>query len=321
MPPLKYLAPLLALGLMACSSNYNNDLFEEDGLYTAALPTANQVEVQEAGSYGRTSVDCTQGDLHRTTQQVMHSVDSRLAFAVDLVEAMTSGQISARGENFRRWGPLFHRGSGLWMTLTVERREVREGDQLFWRYFYWHEISFEESGPFETWLWGEWDPAYSMEHGEGALSIDYDLGATYYPEIGSLGFVDITYSTIDDRAVEGVYLDRRPADTPAGEGDDIEFAFVETTTGEGWFDYDGRDDFANSATDVRETLSITSRWLANGAGRAEGWLWDGDFGLTAISLVECWDSMGCNVYAHDNNPYTEMVGDPAMCVISDVDLP
>lgn len=311
-------------GTVGCGAPYSNDIFAEDALFKDALPTVEEVRLDEPAAASRAVAEepCVQGNLQELSFGTMRYVNHLMLNLLSGVQQLQATPITRRTVDSRGWGPIEEPTTGQWLTLTVERRQVREADVLIDRYFYWMETAETPEGEGHPVVWGEWDPDYGLKKGLGSFTFDQG----FFTQLDgddqtTLGTGYITYDTRTPRRFVSAFLeDLRPPQAAEGTGQDIRAEFEADGEGGGWFTYEQWSNIIQQ-TPVQEQMEVTTRWLAAGPGRSEGRYADGDLDLQVVSLVECWDAAQCLVYYRDTHGLSEPVGEPGLCAIEDVIIP
>lgn len=316
-------AGVLVVG--GCGEPLTNDIFAEDEDFRAALPTTAEVSLEapqlQAGAASRAAPACEGGDLYRLTFNTMAYINSVTRDLLLSIESAVAQPITTRTEDSRVWGPHWAEAVGAWIALTVERRQVREADQLEDRYFYWLSVSKVEGEAGDAVLWGEWDPAFDLRRGVGEMTFDQGFFSALDDDPRFFeGLVTVTYDTRGERWVMAFLDDLRTEGAAEGEGITITCEYQADGQGGGWFTYENRSDIVQQ-TSLKEELEVTSRWLADGSGRSEGRYADGDLGITVVSLVECWDEAACTTFYRDTYGLAPTVGQASQCVLDDVVIP
>jgi hypothetical protein len=74
-------------------------------------------------------------------------------------------------------------------------------------------------------------------------------------------------------------------------------------------------------TALLETLTLRSRWLGTGAGRADARIAGGDLGTIQVTASECWNTMFNRVFYKDSNNFAAAEGAESSCAFATQDLP
>ena len=74
-------------------------------------------------------------------------------------------------------------------------------------------------------------------------------------------------------------------------------------------------------TALLETLTLRSRWLTTGDGRADARVAGGDLGQLQVTASECWNAMFGRVYYKDSNNFAPAEGAESACAFATQDLP
>jgi hypothetical protein len=116
------------------------------------------------------------------------------------------------------------------------------------------------------------------------------------------------------------HLDLAIASTnAAGTPVDADYAYDEQADGGGAMVFDFQGDAGGGA--ALENASLHSRWMANGSGRADARITDGDLGTIVVTASECWGTTFGRSYYTDSQNFAPTEGDAATCAFATADLP
>jgi hypothetical protein len=100
-----------------------------------------------------------------------------------------------------------------------------------------------------------------------------------------------------------------------------EYAYQEELDGAGDMVFAFHGDTDDEGTAAEDAV-IRSRWLADGAGRADVRLSGGDVSTTvSVTASECWDDGFAVVYYGDSVGWLPTEGSQSSCAFADSDLP
>jgi len=179
-----------------------------------------------------------------------------------------------------------------------------------------------KNAPFLLVLEGDGYSRGSELHGDGSFRIDLDNARALDPsrhagDSGSLGVThDLPFETgrRRDALPRTIVAALRP---DGGEALDITSIAREDHTGE--LGITGVVDIDETRGSALEDVSVTSRWRATGAGRADIVIAGGDLvtsGVDSASLVECWGSDFSRVYYSDSVGLKESEGEASDCAFA-----
>jgi hypothetical protein len=100
-----------------------------------------------------------------------------------------------------------------------------------------------------------------------------------------------------------------------------DYAYNEAADGAGDMTFDVASDITGSATSLKETVTLRSRWIATGAGRADARVSGGDLGAQQITASECWNTMFNRVFYKDSLDLAPAEGAESACAFATQDLP
>jgi hypothetical protein len=178
----------------------------------------------------------------------------------------------------------------------------------------------QANAQFEVVIAGTADPRPGEDKGTGEFTIDFDAGKRINPIDASdaKGLVDVTYD------LGNHHLDLTIMSTDAlGHPVNADYAYNEAADGGGDMTFDVSGDAGGGAK--LETITLRSRWLANGAGRADARIAGGDLGAVQATASECWDIGFKRVFYIDaltnGGTLSASEGQEAACAFATADLP
>jgi hypothetical protein len=175
------------------------------------------------------------------------------------------------------------------------------------------------SAPYLTVLTGDGYSRKSEFHGDGAFEIDLDNARALDParHAGDSGTVTIEHELPEAIGRKHDALPRTITASLRPAGD--EYLVITSTAREdhtGELVVEGEVDLEDSATSARESVAITSRWRATGAGRADIDLSGGDLidaGFESVTAVECWGTSFSRVFYKDSVEFQPTEGNESDC--------
>ena len=303
---------VLAAALAGCGNYSNEDLEymnavpDRDAL-TANMPAAGALTVNEA-------------ELSKTTHDVVHTFNALLDLFLGIVDAVREYPPSQRLPNQRIWGPVPAERELGWQWRFIVTRDPAAPANFAYA------LQFQRIGdPPSTWAalltgWFEATATSGARRGVGGFRVQTaELRNAGYPfDNGGerIASIDVTYSTREFPISVVV--------------DFVQFAdFTFTATNTFHYEYGAQENgqgamrFVISGADlipgpVIDSLAVTTRWLASGAGRGEATVTQGDVvdGIQVVGLMqtECWDTNFRATYNYKPWKLEDNVGsDPSVC--------
>jgi len=296
---------LIATLLLAACGNYSN----EDLEFMNAVPAREDISANMPRSM---ILPANEAELSRDTHDVIRTFNGALDF-LDAADVIRTYQPTSRVPNGRIWGPFDMRDHEGWQWRFRMSRDPAALEEMF---KYWFEIEPTGAGE-DGWLLfidGWFVPTGGgARRGMGYFHIgteqlragNYPLG----PDADGNTFEDlkVMYSTAAFPVSVSMTLVIHPKNNPTSTLT-ILYHYEQQENGQAAMEFSGTDSKSGAS------LSITSHWLASGAGRAEAMAQDG-MGAGA-TWVECWNDQFVSVY--DYKPwavYPDPVetGNPAEC--------
>jgi len=291
----------LGASLLGCGGDLSNQIFLEDSEFLAALPSREVFQVEYVESSTTAEVEAEDDVLLlQTTLGAINSADDWLELTASITDALRDLVPAVRESNYREWGPYdyeFLDSPPIYLKVEVTRS--LNGASYTYNYRY----STSASGPWIRFFVGRHFIGETIEAGDG--SMEWQLGA-----MGGDGTVTVDYDLRDEMKLL-VTLD------DATFGSDGPFRarwyFQRQPDGGGDLEYYAWTDFNPSeGTEQEELMAVRTRWLADGAGRADAMLTDGDlFEDYDAALVQCWSDTGAlTAQLTDPENLVPTVGDP-----------
>ena len=209
-------------------------------------------------------------------------------------------------ENKVVWGP-WDDGSGVEGMLAIQKFDDD--------HYEWALLGRPTGEGDDAWLplvAGHVEPGATETTGKGKLALDFDAFAALDPSMTGGGVFATVYDVREDKAdneavFEGVY--EAAGDTPV----DAAYRYGASADG-GYMDIVFAGEMAEGP--ALETVILRSRWLADGSGRGDAYVTDGDVGPLVYQASECWDAAGFVVY-EENNSDLNRSGDASLCAYAE----
>jgi hypothetical protein len=303
------LAATCALGLVAC---IQQDEAPKD--IDRALPTADQVSIKLPETTARLIDQNAVGQLatwYVATRDVTRTFNGGSAWVLVLIHSIVQFPVtSVKGDTFT-WGPWSQALDPAEYKLDV--RAVGDGTfsyQLSGR------SKTQANAQFEVVIDGTADPRAGDDKGSGQFLIDFDAGRRVNPIDASdaKGSVDVRY----DLAQRHLDLTIMSTDA-AGKPVSADYAYNQAADGGGDMVFDVNTNIDGKPAD--ETLTLRSRWLGTGAGRADARIAGGDLGTFQATASECWDTTFARVFYTDSGNFAPTEGVQTSCAFATADLP
>jgi hypothetical protein len=274
---------VVVLALAAGCGNYSN----EDLEFMNALPAQEDLFANIPARSALTQG--TEAELAKQTHEVARVFNRMLFDILGGVDFIRTFPPSERGHNTRTWGPWPHEKHPDWQYRFVMTRN--DADHSMFTY----ELQLQDTtNPANVWvdfLGGSFTSTRGARRGVGTFTLQSDMvrAAGFPVEIGEgarLRSIRFDYDTRDFPINVQVTMETYP--------DLLDLGMWVTTTYEYGVDARGQGAMAFTVTGnldltsaALETLTVTSRWLPTGEGRAEATITLGDgVGLTE---TQCWN--------------------------------
>ncbi|HEY0482826.1 MAG TPA: hypothetical protein VGD37_35135 [Kofleriaceae bacterium] len=280
-----------------------------------ALPTADQVSIKLPEKSARTLDSLAVGQLanwYVATRDVTRTFNGGSAWVLTLVHTIVQfPATSSKGDVFT-WGPWSDA-----LNPAEYKLEVKVVGNGTYAYLLSGRSKTQSNAAFEVVIDGTADPRAGEAKGSGEFLIDFDASRRVNPVDSSdaKGSVDVNYD-----------LARGHLDLTVMSTDDqnkpviANYAYNETAAG-GDMTFNVTSDFAGSATALKETLTLRSRWIPTGAGRADARIAGGDLGTVQLTASECWNTMFNRVFYKDSVNLAATEGAESACAFATQDLP
>lgn len=203
------------------------------------------------------------------------------------------------------WGPWTD--SGIDGMLYVQRFEDE--------HYEWALLGRPEGSGDEDWvalIAGHVDPGATETTGSGKMAIDFDAISGIDPSSTAGGVFATVYDVRSDKAdCEALFegFTENAGDVPV----DAAYRYGEWPDG-GYMDVVYLADLVEGG--ALETVVLRSRWVADGQGRGDAYVTDGDLGPLVYQASECWDAAGVVVFDESNADLTTS-GDEGLCAFAE----
>lgn len=294
--------------------------------FIQAIPTADDVKLKEpvaAGSATTTqSFDLPLGaqdvpgssyaTYYKFTRQIFDGVNLGTGYILGSVWLIVHYPATSVSDTEAVWGPWSE-------ALSPAEYRFRATEIGTDEYEYALEARAKgTTGDFQAILTGHGYGEAHAKHREGSFLIDYDKANELDPsrlhaddESGTLN-VDFNLSQLPTTINV----------TSAKTMDGSSFNVVSTTekAGGGVVRVSSHDDIDDSQSTAMEDVTMNSRWIATGAGRADVTVQSGDVPAGfQIKASECWSSTFERTYWTDNASMEPAQGDVAQCPYADAE--
>jgi hypothetical protein len=300
----------LLLTLLACGLSNNDNGFGDD-----ILPKEEQllVNLPIASEAAKSPDDpTTWASFYDTTRNVTENVNGMITFVLGttwLVVHTQEPSWTDEAEQTAMWGP--YKDSGLDPVSTGVW--VKRNDDESWS---WSLFQVPNGGTVEAdavaIVLGEVDAGSTRDDASGRFVIDFDAAAALDPSVHLVGKFASEYD-YDAEGVsalamtEGYGLD-------VGPRYDAIYDYDEDYTGAGEMDLAYLADLNASGTD--EVVTLKSRWQADGMGRGDARILDGDLKADEVTASECWGTDFLTSYWVDSIDLHEPVGEESVCAFT-----
>ncbi|MBU1222173.1 hypothetical protein KKF34_06060 [Myxococcota bacterium] len=239
----------------------------------------------------------------QTTRDVNYAIINWLA----MVKLIISYPATDSGEDSAVWGPWLP-DDGL--SFVEYKFEVEKNATNGYDY----SLSMRTRNPV-----GSWNPVYTGSFissdenafNEGTMSFNFTLASSVDPAIRQSGEISVSYNYSNggkDNLVSFVDFVDEHGNGPVN----ADYHYVAASAGNGFFDYEATADIHTDDPDgasypLKEHLALRSRWTANGAGRTDATVTEGDLpslSITDYRISECWGNTFSSVYMEEWASFT-----------------
>jgi len=293
----------LATSLFACVSQ--DEKSTTDALQDA-LPTADQMRIKLPDSAVQGLAAAAPATYYEATRDVTKMLNGGTAWVLILIHSIVQYPVTTVSGDTYTWGPWSEALDPAEYKLDV--RALADGT---FEYKLSGRSKTQAGSQFEVIISGSADPRPGDDKSKGSFTLDFDAGRRVNPIDANPNDKGKMTATYDFGAhTLGVKI----VNTQSAD-----YSYQETADG------GGNMTFAISANQVggsaQDKITLRSRWLATGAGRADAKFEGADVPATGATLSECWDAMFSRVYYTDNVGLEPMFGLQSACAFAAADLP
>ena len=299
------LALAAASSLTAC---IQKDAPPED--LARAIPTGDQVAINLPANANDALALGQLAEWYVATRGVTLTFNGGSAWVLGLIHAIVQYPVTSVDGDMYTWGPWSSALDPAEYKLDV--KDVGDGT---YEYVLSGRSKTTAGAGFEKIIDGFADPRPGHLKGNGEFTVDFDAGKRANPiDPGDArGIVGVTYD------MTARHLDLTIKSTDDNGAPVMAFyAYDEAADGSGDMVFDVEGDAGG--TPANEQITLRSRWLQTGAGRADARLTGGDVGTGAIAS-ECWDTGFRRVFYTDSVNFQPTEGTVGSCAFADQDLP
>jgi hypothetical protein len=274
----KLLATAATLSLTACIPKDDTSGIDK------AIPTADQVSIKLPTGQARTIGELA--DWYVSTRNITTTFNGGSAWVLILLHTIVAFPETSEAGNVHTWGPFTDA-----LNPAEYRLDVTDNGDGTYHYALSGHNKADASGNFTAVISGDADTRAGELQGSGHFLLDFDAGKKVNPidaDPKAHGTVGVTY----DLAQRHLDLDINSTDD-AGKPVAATYAYNEAADGGGDMVFELDADLGD--TPAPEHAVIRSRWLANGSGRADVGVFDGDAGA-GVEGSQCWDTMFKSVF-------------------------
>jgi hypothetical protein len=279
--------------------------------FREGLPSKQMVQVKEPGnSTGQKMVGGEvssmalapgqRSEFYTFTRGATVIVNGGTAFVLNLIEEITKHTPTSLEGDVAVWGPHTDALSPTTWKLTVTKKGEHTYD-----YKLEGKAKADADTAFKTILSGSHTISVDAQgnrmrdFGGGSLQIDWDAAQTLPEHDDNVGKLDIRYARPDAASVINVDAGFRNVkdDEQPGERVNADYKYKETPGAGGEFDFGLTKNFDSDPNRPnKERLTIKSRWVQSGQGRADVKITGGDFSVASATVSECWDANFASQY-------------------------
>ncbi|MEZ4360980.1 MAG: hypothetical protein R3B48_15900 [Kofleriaceae bacterium] len=297
---------LLVTSLLAASASGCLEQDKRPDGLDSALPTAEQLSIKLPE--GQTRAVGQLAEYYTHTRGITRFLNGSSAWVLVLIHSIVQYPVTTVEGNVYTWGPWAEGLDPAEYKLVVTA--VANGNfeyQLAGR-------PRNTTGAFETVISGTAIPGATDAESKGTILLDFDAAERVNPvDNDATGQLTIRY----DFAARTLGLDAVTVEDGRPATAHYEYKSQPDGAGDMVFGLRGNAD----AGPGLETITLRSRWLANGAGRGDGRITGGDVG-SEVTASECWDSQFRRVYfIAESGMLGGTEGDAADCAFANADLP
>lgn len=304
------LSGALALSASSACGNYSN----EDLEYMSAIPQRDDVAIEVPRRGLLVAVGAAEG--WRTTLEVTRALNRTADAFLALIDAIRRNSPTRRLPDQRIWGPFPADEHPGWQVEFRMNRTVAGGDAVAFDYALAMippaGVTLPGNARDTVIIGGTFAASGGVRVGEGHLSItlvEARAAGLVFKDLDKLRTLTIDYSTrVWPRRV-AMHIENEPSETDAASAD---YTYQQAENGDGAMTFSLPQDIVAGPLGP-ETLSVQSRWLGAGQGRADISVTGGDVVGEATSL-ECWGNDFRSTYKTQSWARQDTTGDEATCI-------
>lgn len=331
------------LGLSAC--------FDDSDEYRQAPPTADEIKITAPGksssSQGLNQQDGVGGsqsaltgkpsEFYQVTWAISADLNTRAAILLGLMRLSTLGLPSERTLNSRTWGPYTPGGLDP-LTYRVVVTKIGAGH---FSYSFEAHVAAQASQAFSPLVTGDITRGTVAGQAKGEVTLHFDNLRALRPDSCEVGTIRGQFDNTKTPAHLEIFFDQFANNNPANvtckqeTPKDAYYYFDRGDGGAGNFvfsvDMNVHKDADNKPK--LETVSLRSRWLATGQGRADVRIEGGEVATDLLTLAastdflsvsQCWSTSFVTTYETATPDALGLFvtnGDAASCAFTSADLP
>jgi hypothetical protein len=288
--------------------------------YLAALPTREGLAINVPGASDATSAAKARNEaaqlgapatFYLLTRQVATQLNGDAAIFFDMIDQAVATPPTAHDATHEYWGPFTPALSPMTIVLAVQPVDAED-----YNFFLGGKPKSAPNSAFTGLLGGS---AHQVDatHGSGQLEVNFSTLSSLDPTTSSAtGAIAFVHSNIaDPRTVEvhfGNFLDGTAGATPLN----ATYQYAEHADTSGSFQFALLTNFDNDPNGDLEDVTLQSRWLASGAGRADLVATGGDLPAGfVVHATECWDASFARVFYTDDVDPSKTEGSVSACAL------
>ncbi|MEO1337701.1 MAG: hypothetical protein AAFV29_18805 [Myxococcota bacterium] len=301
---MKRLLGIVALCVVGCHDQFSNEdlQFRYDGVppqIEIVIPTENgPTGVGQPGGPPPPGTAQFYGDARRIADTVNQQIFSVLTW-INVIAALPP---TIRMENQRVWGPL-PGDDGVEYTLFTDRvdtstvfRATATSTPTFTETAFDFALIGRSAAAFDGRIVLSGRQVTESAGAQGVLVLNFDAAREVNPNDTQQGTALLGYDTRHDQTTIELLLSA-PALGPAA---DAAWRHSQKSDGGGDFLFFKREN-VDPTTSALEQMIIAARWRADGQGRADVWVINGDL-VVPLFASECWDAAFNPTYLLSNIP-------------------
>ncbi|MCB9489728.1 MAG: hypothetical protein H6684_13430 [Deltaproteobacteria bacterium] len=271
--------------------------------FLSALPSAESLTVAVPESEAKALGELA--EYYEATVDMTREVNNQILAYLSFIDEITSYPPTDSNSNSYVWGPWKDDGLSAVESFFVMSRV---GEDIYDYALSWRPKDTDDEWT-PVWFGRVEETSETARRGIGYFTLDVDAIARLDPTQDPAGLISVGYDTMTDgREIQVSYTEFQPDDDPEWPGDDFflnaTYVYHNHADNTGVFGFDWmadvhRDDPELSMYDKLEDITVVTRWLADGTGRADVLVTGGDLPdivypdyepLKQYNALECWGS-------------------------------